>query len=270
MLDSLDEVKRMTMHEGHRKRMRERYRKEGLEGFADHEALELLLFYGRARGDVNPLAHTLMDTFGSLQGVLEATPDQLLAVHGVGEETATLISLMLPMFRRYTACLCRERKRLTTRTEAKQYCQSLLAGWRSEKLYVIGLDAEHQLLGHRLVAEGSTGGVQMQPRLVVEAAMNLNARAVILCHNHPGGTDWPSVQDLNATEHINLLLKGMEIELLDHVIVAGEKTYSMDENGDLTRDPGRLIAADVQAADSGGQVLRKRRGCSGVKRKEST
>lgn len=259
----------MTMHEGHRKRMRERFRKEGLDGFADHEVLELLLFYGRARGDVNPLAHTLMDTFGSLQGVLEAKADQLMAVPGVGEETATLISFVLPMFRRYTACLCRERKRLDTREDAKQFCKSLLSGWRTERLYVICLDADNQLLGYRLVGEGTTGGVPVQPRLVVETALNLNARSVVLCHNHPGGTDWPSVEDISATEQIKLLLKGLDIDLLDHIIVAGEKTYSMMENSDLNRSfalPGGMLTA----ADSGGKVLRKRSGGPRTKGKGTT
>ena len=259
----------MTMHEGHRKRMRERFRKEGLDGFADHEVLELLLFYGRARGDVNPLAHTLMDTFGSLQGVLEAKPDQLMAVPGVGEETATLLSFVLPMFRRYTACLCRDRKRLDTREAAKQFCKSLLSGWRTERLYVICLDADNQLLGHRLIAEGTTGGVPVQPRLVVETALNLNARGVVLCHNHPGGTDWPSVEDIASTEQIWLLLKGLEIELLDHIIVAGEKTYSMNENGDLQRGFGPR-EVQLAAADSGGQVLGKKSGRTRTKGKGTT
>ncbi len=257
------------MHEGHRKRMRERFRKEGLDGFADHEVLELLLFYGRARGDVNPLAHTLMDTLGSLQGVLEAKPDQLMAVPGVGEETATLLSFVLPMFRRYTACLCRDRKRLDTREAAKQFCKSLLSGWRTERLYVICLDADNQLLGQRLIAEGTTGGVPVQPRLVVETALNLNARGVVLCHNHPGGTDWPSVEDIASTEQIWLLLKGLEIDLLDHIIVAGEKTYSMNENGDLQREFGPR-EVQLAAADSGGQVLGKKSGRTRTKGKGTT
>ena len=101
----------MTMHDGHRCRLRERFRLEGLENFQPHEVLELLLFYARARGDVNPLAHTLLDTFGSLRGVLEAPVDQLTQVPGIGEETATLLSLMVPMFRRYELCICQERKR---------------------------------------------------------------------------------------------------------------------------------------------------------------
>lgn len=258
----------MTMHEGHRKRMRERFRKDGLDGFADHEALELLLFYGRARGDVNPLAHTLIDTFGSLQGVLEARPDQLMAVNGVGEETATLLSFMLPMFRRYNECLCRERKRLATRAEVKQFCKALLSGWRVERLYAICLTGDHQLLGHRLIAQGTTGDVPTYPRLVVEAALNLNARAVILCHNHPGGSNWPSAADIASTEHIKLLLKGMQIELLDHIIVAGDDAYSMDENGDLVRD--FALAPGLAAADSGGQLTRQKGKRNGTKGKDQT
>lgn len=255
------------MHEGHRKRMRERYRKDGLEGFADHEVLELLLFYGRARGDVNPLAHTLMDTFGSLQAVLEARPDQLLAVPGVGEETATLLSLMLPMFRRYSACLCRDKKHFDTRQDMLQFCSALLSGWRTERFYVICLGSDNQLLGQRLIAEGSAGSVQAYPRLIVEAALNLNARGVVLCHNHPGGSPWPSRDDLMSTEHIRLLLKGMDIELLDHVIVAGENTYSMMEHGDFIRDMEQSLK--VVAADSGGQILTRKRRETGTKGKDN-
>lgn len=253
------------MHEGHRKRMRERFRQEGLDGFADHEVLELLLFYGRARGDVNPLAHTLMDTFGSLQGILEARPEQLLAVKGVGEETVTLLALVLPMFRRYSACLCREKKRFSTHADVCDYCRSLLAGWRSERFYVIGLNADQQVLGHRMVGEGSVGSVHVTPRLVVEAALNLNARGVILCHNHPGGSDWPSLQDISVTRHIGALMRSLEIELMDHVIVAGDKTYSMDAHGEIDRAaPDACVNA---AADSGSQVMRKKRP-AGTKRKE--
>ena len=247
------------MHDGHRKRMRERFRQEGLEGFADHEALELLLFYGRARGDVNPLAHTLIDHFGSLQAVLEARPDQLTAVPGVGEETATLIAFIMSMFRRYNECLCRENTRIGTLSEMKRYCQALLSGWRTERLYAICMTGDHQLLGRRLIAEGTTGAVAAHPRKVVEAALNLNARAVILCHNHPGGSNWPSHEDVATTVHINALLDGMEIELLDHLIVAGSEVYSMSEHGDFLRGRQPCLVGDLVAADAGGQIMHKKR-----------
>lgn len=220
----------MTMHEGHRGRMRERFRKEGLDGFAPHEVIELLLFYGRARGDVNPLAHTLLDTFGSLKGVLEAGPEQLMTVKGVGEETATLLSLMLPMFRRYAACLCEEKKYISCRREAAEYCKALLAGLRTEHFYVISISADNRLLGHRLVAKGTLNETPAYPRIIMEAVLNHNAHSVVLCHNHPSGICKPSDADIATTRHIMYLLSGINVMLSDHIIVAGDQTYSMHDN----------------------------------------
>lgn len=227
----------MSTHDGHRGRMRERFRTQGLEGFAPHEVVELLLFYGRARGDVNPLAHALLDHFGTLKGVLEARPEQLMAVPGVGEETATLISLMLPMFRRYSACVCEERKRISTRSEAENYCAALLAGQRTEHFYAICLSADNHLLGRRLIAKGTLTEVPAYPRLVVETALNYNAHSVVLCHNHPSGVCLPSGEDISSTRRLAGLLAGLGIALLDHVIVAGDETYSMSLNGDLNIAP---------------------------------
>ncbi len=224
----------MTMHDGHRSRMRDRFRKEGLEGFAPHEVLELLLFYARARGDVNPLAHELLDTFGTLKGVLEARPEQLMSVKGVGEETATLLSLIIPLFRKYQECLCAEKQVLRNRVTAEQYCAALLAGLRTERFYVISVSTAMAVLGRRAVGEGSLNEVNAYPRLVVETALNYNAFGVILCHNHPGGIAEPSPDDIAATQNIEAVLRHLGIRLIDHIIVTGETTYSMSLHGLLT------------------------------------
>lgn len=248
----------MSIHEGHRKRMRERFRKEGMDGFAAHEVLELLLFYGRARGDVNPLAHTLLDAFGSFRGVLEARPEQLMSIPGVGEETATLISMMLPMFRRYSACVCQEQQRISNRSEAQAYCRALLAGWRTERFYVLCLSADSQLLGQRLIAVGTLTEVPAYPRAVVETALNYNAHSVIICHNHPSGSPVPSVDDVETTKRLRYLLEGMNINLLDHLIVAGEEAYSMVQHGDLNDDPkvrGMNVDQRMVAASSAGKLI---------------
>lgn len=217
----------MTIHDGHRQRMRDRFRADGLEGFAQHEVLELLLYYAKARGDMNPLAHALLDEFGSLKGVLEASTDQLMTVKGVGQETATLISMIVPMFRKYQECLCAETQRLCHRSVSERYCRMLLAGLRYERLYMISLSASGKVLGQRLISEGSLAEVQAYPRKVVEAALNHNASGVILCHNHPGGTAEPSLSDFQVTKNIEAVLHHLGILLLDHVVVAGEDTYSM-------------------------------------------
>ena len=217
----------MTVHDGHRKRMRERYRQEGLDNFAPHEVLELLLYYARARGDVNPLAHRLLDTFGSLKGVLEAGPERLMTVDGVGEETATLVSLMVPMFRRYCACVCEEKKRLPNRGDAMEYCKALLAGRQTENFYIVCLNADYEVLGAKRIAEGTLVEVSINTRKVVETVLNLNAHGVLLCHNHPSGRLEPSDQDWATTVEIRRVLAQLGIALYDHVIAAGAQVMSM-------------------------------------------
>lgn len=222
----------MTMHEGHRQRLRERFRLEGLEHFAPHEVLELILFYARARGDVNPLAHRLLETFGSLKGVLEAPVDQLCLVDGVGQETATLLSLMVPVFRRYALCLCEEKTTLNNFIAAEEYCRALLTGMRKERFYMVALSAQMRVIGHRLVSEGTLTEVPAYPRLIVETALNYNAHSVVLCHNHPAGEPMPSRGDIEVTYSLDKVLASLNIMLLDHVVVGDGGTYSMVRHGD--------------------------------------
>lgn len=141
-------------HDGHRKRMRERFRISGLEGFSEHEVLELILFYGRARGNVNDTAHALMDVFGSLPRVLEASPEQLMLIDGIGEESATLLSLILPLFRRYSDEVNQVRSKLESRQVTLDYCRTMMAGYRREQFLCHLLDGRWQ---HYLQSQGDGG-----------------------------------------------------------------------------------------------------------------
>ena len=217
-------------HDGHRKRMRERFRISGLEGFSEHEVLELVLFYGRARGNVNDTAHALMDVFGSLPRVLEASPEQLMLIDGIGEESATLLSLILPLFRRYSDEV-NVRSKLESRQVTLDYCRTMMAGYRREQ-----------------VTEGTLSAVTAYPRLVLEAALNSNAHSVVLCHNHPGGVALPSEDDICTTRYLQQLMEGVGIIVLDHVIVAGNQTYSMAQHGELLH-PSEIMRAMVAAAE---------------------
>ncbi len=230
----MDEQREKSAHQGHRKRLRQRFRTEGLEGFAPHEVLELLLCYARPRGDVNPLAHSLLDTFGSLKGVLEASPQQLMQVKGVGEEAATLIGMTVPLFRRYELSLAEERTVIDSTEAARTFCLALLMGHRTEHFYAVCLGANRCVLGWRLIAEGTVTEVAAYPRQIVETALNLGAQAVILCHNHPDGLCEPSAEDVSTTHHVYKVLEALGIRLLDHVIVANGGACSMAERGQLT------------------------------------
>lgn len=234
----------MSVHDGHRSRMRERFCREGLEGFAPHEVLELLLCYAKPRGNLNPLAHELLNVFGSLKGVFEATPEHLMAVKGVGQETATLLGLILPMFRKYQECICAESKTLRRLPDAERYCIALNAEQRFERLYLISVSSSMRIVGVRMLSEGSIDEVPAYPRKVVEAALNHNAYSVILCHNHPGGIAEPSPNDLMMTAHIESVLEHLGIRLIDHIIVGGGKTYSMCLNGQVRRTTTREVESN--------------------------
>ena len=222
------------MHAGHRERMRDRFiRDKGFENFEDHQILELLLFYSNARGDTNPLAHELLDQFGSLKGVLEARPEQLMQVKGIGKQQATLISMVVPLTRVWNRCAMNEPERIGNSREAEKYCLSILAGERTERFYVVSLNAKCCILGRRKISEGSLSEVSAYPRMVLETALNYNAHSVLLCHNHPGGTCAPSAEDISSTIQLQRLLNGVGILVLDHIIVAGDRTYSMIQHGDI-------------------------------------
>ena len=126
-----------------------------------------------------------------------------MAVHGVGEETATLISMMIPLFQRYSLCLAEESRRITSTAEAREYCKALLAGQRTERFYAVCLDANRAVLGRRLIAEGTLGEVAAYPRTIVETALNLNAhgtprRSSAFCHPPPGA-DTATAQSENGS-----------------------------------------------------------------------
>ncbi len=221
-------------HLGHREKLRNRFILEkGFDHFEDHQILELLLFYANPRSDTNPVAHALLDHFGSMKGVLEARPEQLETVPGVGPKAAVLLSMVVPLTRVWHRCAMQEATRIGNSREAEHYCLSLLAGERTERFYVVSLNAQCQVLGRRLISEGSLSEVSAYPRLVMETVLNYNAHSVLFCHNHPGGTCAPSRDDITSTINLQKLLNGIDVLVLDHIIVAADRTYSMIQHGDI-------------------------------------
>ena len=214
-------------------RLRERQQADkDLTTFSDYEILQLLISYTGGEKSAK-LAEKLLDTFGSLKGVLEARPEQLQMVKGIGARTASLIGMMIPMVRTWTRLCQQVPDRIGNSREAENYCLSLLAGERLENFYVIALNAKCNVLGRRKISTGSLSEVSAYPRLVLETALNYNAHSVLLSHNHPGGTCAPSPEDISSTLQLQRLLNGVGILVLDHIVVAGDRTYSMIQHGDI-------------------------------------
>ncbi len=215
-------------------RLRERLLSEhSLEHFDDSEILSTVLSYANGTRDTAGLVARLLDSFGSLKAVLEARPEQLLKVNGMNRTRASLISLMIPMARVWQRCANDVPERIGNSREAEDYCKSLLIGERLENFYVVALNAKCSVLGRRRISTGSLSEVSAYPRLVMETALNYNAHSVLLSHNHPGGTCAPSPEDISSTVQLQRLLNGVGILVLDHIVVAGDRTYSMIQHGDI-------------------------------------
>ena len=220
-----------NIHAGHRKRTKDEFLAGGLSGMPDHRALELLLFYAIPQGDVNPLAHALIDRFGSLAGVFHATPEQLMAVDGVGSSTAVLIGLVTAVAAR---CLQIDSSFDGQLVSAKQFEMLLLPlffGQRNELAYLVCMDGKNKLLVTKKLGEGIVDTVQILTRKVLETALACNATRVVLAHNHVSGVAIWSDADLDTTLRLQRVLREVGVELMDHFIVANDDMVSMADSG---------------------------------------
>ncbi len=219
------------MHEGHRERVKNRFLTEGLDSFEDHQILELLLFYSIPRKDTNEMAHKLLKRYGSLSGVMESDPNDIIKVNGISKNTAVLLSLMPSISRRYFKDRWGSRPALNSSSQAGEYSVSLFAGRAYEAFYVICLDSQNKVLFPALVHEGTINEAPVYPRLIVETALRHKANTVILAHNHPGGSLKASLADIKVTENIVNALGAIQINVIDHIIVAGSRYYSFAQEG---------------------------------------
>lgn len=221
------EKKEKSVHAGHRERLRERFRTEGLEGFSEHEVIELLLTYAIPQRDVNPLAHALIDRFGSLAGVLDADVESLSDVPGMGKNASVLLSMMPHVMRYYQRSMLGERPVITNLAMAKAFCHTLFLGAHEERIYLICLNQSGEVLGAQLMHTGTVDEVTLYPRAMVEAALRYHAFAVMLAHNHPSGVREPSQADYDATAFVVRAMKAVGVRVLDHLIYSCGEVYSM-------------------------------------------
>ena len=223
----------MSIHDGHREKMRQRFLTTGLEGFADHEALELLLYYALPRRDTNPIAHDLMARYGSLAGVLSAPVEDLQTVPGIGESAAILLKLAPQLTRKARLAEAQQETVLSDTERAGAYLLELFSGIQTEVVYQLCLDRKGKLLVCRLLSEGGITSAQLDVRRLMENAILSQASSVILAHNHPSGIALPSQDDYTATDSAKRALSTIGVDLLDHIIVADNDFVSMADSGYL-------------------------------------
>lgn len=223
----------MNEHAGHRERMRQRFLRHGLDSFDDHNILELLLFFALPRADTNVLAHRLLDAFGSLDGVFDAEPEKLMEVAGIGENAAVLIRLVPEAARRYLMSKTARGEVLKDSRAAGRFLMPRFFSSRSETVYMVCMDAKLKVLDCREMERGTTTSVNLGLRQIVRVALETNASAVLLAHNHSGGLAVPSEEDIEATLRARKVLAEVGVALTDHLVMSDDDFVSMADSGYL-------------------------------------
>lgn len=220
----------MGVHQQHRQRVKEKFKKYGLQGMAPHEVLELLLFFSVPQKDTNPLAHTLIQTFGSLKGVLDAPMDAMLQVEGVGEHTATLLKLMVPLLRAYQEDMGRDKLVLNNTDDMGAYLSGKFFGYKTELVTLLCLDSAYNVIAYEQICQGGLTGADFSMRRVIELVIHHTATYVVLAHNHPSGVALPSRSDIETTAQVAQALRTVGVRLLDHIIVVPDDYVSLRDS----------------------------------------
>lgn len=220
-----------NLHDGHRERMRKEFIENGFGEYTpDHKLLELLLFYCISRKDTNLLAHQLINRFGSLSGVLDASIDDLKKVKGIGDHAALLLTAIMPIARAYLKEKSELKPTFKTLEEIGDYLLKRYTGISLERASIMSLDSKGRLLGFDFLSEGDVSSVGISFRDAVSFLIDHNATVAVLAHNHPNGFAVPSPKDCILTEQLADSLKNIGIYLADHVVIANGDYVSMAQS----------------------------------------
>jgi len=215
----------------HRARLRERFLIGGAEAMPDYEMLELILFRAIPRQDVKPLARRLIETFGDFNRVLSAPPPRLMAVEGVGPAVVTELKIVEAAAQRMARARILHRPVLSSWQALLDYCHTAMAHREIEQFRVLYLDRKNVLVADEEQGRGTVDHVPVYPREIIRRALELNASALILVHNHPSGDPTPSDSDIAMTARIAQAADSMGITIHDHLIIGKSRELSFRAKG---------------------------------------
>ena len=221
----------MGVHDGHRERLRARFAEHGLESFNELNALELLLCYAIPRRDTNEIAHRLLDAFGSLSGVFQASMQELTSIPGIGENAATLILMVPQIVKKAHVSKAKETKIIRNSADAGNYLLPYFLDEPDEIVMMLCLDNKRAVICCREMGRGVVNCVDANIRRMVETALKVKTTTVIVAHNHPNGVALPSREDDNFTRTLYRSLGLLGITLEDHIIVANDEFVSLADSG---------------------------------------
>ncbi len=218
-------------NEGHRQRLREKFLNSGLDGFHDYEIIELLLTLGTPRSDCKQPAKDALKKWGSLKAVLEAPPKELKKIKGIGDHNVFGLKLTQDVARRYLADRIVDMDYIQSSEDVLNYLRHNLRDKSQELFMVIYLNGRNQILKMETLFEGTLNTSAVYPREVVKKALENDASALVLVHNHPSGNPSPSKDDLTITKKLKEAARTIDIYIHDHLIIAGNDVYSFSDHG---------------------------------------
>ncbi len=208
-----------TSAEGHRGRIRARLLQAGPDSVADHELLEMVLFLALPRRDTKPVARSLLGRFGSFAAAISASPADLCAIEGMGQAAAAALKIIQAAAHRLAHAQISEKPLLNNQERVHDYLTSVMAHETVEQFRVLFLDPRNRLIADEVLGRGTVNHTPVYPREVLKRALELQATALILVHNHPSGDPTPSSEDKAMTREIHAAIKTLGLTLHDHIIV---------------------------------------------------
>ncbi len=218
----------MGIHDHHRERLRNSFLISGFKGKTEHQVLELLLTYIIPRIDVNPIAHELIDRFGTLAGVFDADVEDLTKTKYITENGAVLLKMIPELSAIYAESKYENKILLNTYEKIKAYMAPKLAHEKNEVFYALCLDTHLNLIRAILHCEGEINHASIHPRNLINEILKTNACYVVLVHNHLSGSTVPSLEDFDATKKISEILKPLGINVVDHLIFSGKNCFNLN------------------------------------------
>ncbi len=210
-------------HGGHRGRLKSRFRNEGLDSFADHEILEMLLFFSIPQMNTNDIAHDLIARFGSLEGVFEADYDELKTVNYIKDNSAVLIKFVAGIARRYSIGKVKDDICFDTVEKIGRYLRAKYLTIPCERVYMMMFDNSMHLIECAHIVDGAVNCASITTRVMAQKALLKNASNVVIAHNHPNGLAIPSNEDIEISSMLDTAFGLVGVNMLEHIIVAGDK-----------------------------------------------
>ncbi len=217
--------------DGHRRRLREKFLKSGIDGFHDYEIVELLLTLGTPRRDCKPAAKKALEKFNTLRGVLEASPEELIKIDDIGPHNLFGLKLVQEVARKFLKEKILNKPICKSSQSVFDYLYHSLRGLKNEIFKIIFLDAQNKVIETEDLFRGSLSSSFVYFREIIKSALRHNAAGLIFVHNHPSGNSQPSASDKEITRNLLLIGRIMEIKILDHLVIGDNQYFSFADQG---------------------------------------